>query len=111
MTPPGDGSFKLDSTQETFEATTPYQSEVRPPAPRLTQWAYSLVVEGKDPAVPFTLVLRDPVLDEQIASDRTTDGIASIEAALQDQVYELRVEAEQPLSFRAICTQTYGYHE
>jgi len=110
MTPPDEGSFKLDSTQVTFEGTAPYQSEVCPPAPRLTQWAYSIVVEARDPAIPFALMLRDPVLDEQIASDRTTDGIASIEAALQDQAYELRIESEQPLAFRAICTQTYGYH-
>ncbi len=108
MVPP-DGSLKLDSLQETFEGQAPYTAQVEPPVPTLSQWAYSLVVEGKDRSVPYRLVLFDPLKGEAVAEDETTDGIASVEAELREQVYELRIETDRPLEFRAICTQTYGY--
>jgi hypothetical protein len=104
-----DGSLKLDSIQETIEAIAPYQSDVSPPASRLSHWAYSLVTEAKDKSIPYSIVLVDPVKGEEVASDSTTDGIASIEAELREQTYELRIDCEQALDFRAICTQTYGY--
>jgi hypothetical protein len=111
MVPPSGGSLQLGSSQETFEGATTHVDSVQPPVPRLTQWAYSLVVQGQDPSVPFTVKLRDPSSGSEIVSADTTDGIASIEAVLEEQTYELRIVADQPLSFLAICTQTYGYRE
>jgi|YelNatPaOPRAMG01_1025707.scaffolds.fasta_scaffold125880_2 hypothetical protein len=104
-----DSSLVLDSREETIAGTTPFSQIVRPPAERLVQWAYSLVVQTEPPG-RVTLSLRDPVLNQAVAVDRSEDGIASIEATLAEHPYELRIESEQPLSFRAICTQTYGYH-
>lgn len=111
MVPPDGGSLKLDTKQETIEGTAPYQAEVEPPASALAQWAYSLVVEGLDRSIPYSVVLIDPLRGEEVASAQTTDGIASIEAELREQTYDLRILSEQPLDFRAICTQTYGYRE
>jgi hypothetical protein len=111
MAPSHGGSLKLDSAQETFEGTTTYVGSVQPPATGLTQWAYSLVIQGLDPTIPFSVRLRDPRSGREVAFGDTTDGIASVESVLQEQTYELRIEADQPLSFRAICTQTYGYRE
>lgn len=109
MTVPEGGGLVLDSRQETFSGTTPFAQAVRPPAQRLVQWAYSLVVQT-DPPARVTVALRDPELGQTVAVDRSEDGIASIEAALAERTYELRIESEQPLAFQAICTQTYGYH-
>ena len=111
MTPPDSGSLRLDTSQETIEGTAPYRGEVLPPASAMSHWAYSLVIEGKDPSVPYRVTLLDPSTGEQVAADQTTDGIASIEAELREQTYELQIEPEQPVAFRAICTQTYGYRE
>jgi hypothetical protein len=114
MTPPDSGSLRLDTSQETIEGTAPYRGEVLPPASAMSHWAYSLVIEGKDPSVSYRVILLDPSTGEQVAADQadqTTDGIASIEAELHEQTYELQIESEQSVAFRAICTQTYGYRE
>ncbi len=100
----------LDSSQETFEGTLPFQGAVTPPAAGLVQWAYSLVVEGLDHSVPFTVTLLN-VRGEHVASDQAIEGVASIETALAEQTYELRIEGDRAISFRAICTQTYGYRQ
>jgi hypothetical protein len=104
-----DGSLKLDTIQETIEAIAPYKGEVVPPVSRLSHWAYSLVTEAEDKSIPYSLALIDAETGEVVVSDSTTDGIASIEAELSEQTYELRIDCEQALAFRAICTQTYGY--
>ncbi len=110
MTAAGGGAFTLDSSQETFEGTTPYQGQVLPPAAGLVQWAYSLVVEGMDHTVPFSVTLFDSQ-GAEITSDQAVEGVASIEGELREQAYALRIEGKRPLAFRAICTQTYGYHQ
>lgn len=102
------GGLNLDSSQETFEGTMPYRGPVKPPVPGLVQWAYSLVVEGLDHAVPFTVTLVDSK-GTPVASSQSEEGVASIEGELREQSYELCIEGAQPLAFRAICSQTYGY--
>ncbi|MBN1483768.1 MAG: hypothetical protein JXA37_03525 [Chloroflexia bacterium] len=105
------GSLQLETSQETIEAQMPYQGKVQPPASGLTHWAYSLVIEGMDPSVPYKVVLSDASSGEEVASAETTDGIVSIEGELAEVVHELHIESAKPNSFRAICTQTYGYRQ
>jgi len=102
------GGLNLDSSQETFEGMMPYRGPISPPAPGLVQWAYSLVVEGLDHSVPFAVTLVDSK-GIQVASGQSEEGVASIEAELREQSYELGIEGAQPIAFRAICSQTYGY--
>lgn len=102
------GTFHLDSSQETFEGQTPFCREVLPPAAGLVQWAYSLVVQGTEAAQPFSVILLD-ARGQRVASGEAEEGIASLEAELREQPYELRIESARPIAFRAICTQTYGY--
>lgn len=111
MTPPDGGMLKLDTAQETFEGIMPYQREVPPPVTGLTQWAYSLVIEGGDHAVPFRVKLFDPRTGEEMAGADADEGIASIEVELREGIYQLAMEVQHELPFRAICTQTYGYRE
>lgn len=111
MTPPNGGTLKLDTSQETIEDTMNYEDVVRPPVEGLTQWAYSLVVEGEDHAVHFKVELLDAASGEEVVAAEAIDGIASIEAELQEKNYQLRMKANRALPFRAICTQTYGYRE
>ena len=51
---------------------------------------------------------------DDVGTRITTDSEtmrSTFEAVLEEQTYELRIVADQPLSFLAICTQTYGYRE
>jgi hypothetical protein len=110
MAAPDSGGLNLDSSQETFEGTLPYSGVVTPPVPGLVQWAYSLVVEGMDHSVAFSVTLLNSK-GEKVTSDQAVEGIASIEGALAEQTYELRIDGARPISFRAIRTQTYGYRQ
>jgi hypothetical protein len=110
MTTPDGGELILDSAQDTFEGSMPFRDQVTPPAFGLVQWAYSLVVQGLEGEAPFTVTLLD-AHGEKIASDQAVEGVASIEGALLQQNYELRIEGERPMPFRAIRSQTYGYRQ
>ena len=102
------GGLSLDTSQQRFEGTMPYRAAVSPPAARLVQWAYSLVVEALEHAVAFTVTLRD-AKGQRVALAQSDEGVASIELELREQTYELDIESTEPAAFRAICTQTYGY--
>lgn len=104
------GGLILDSSQDTFEGTMPFQDQVMPPAMGLIQWAYSLVVEGMDHAVNFQVTLLD-ANGEKVAADQSVEGVASIEGDLRQQVYQLQITGEKPIAFRAIRAQTYGYRQ
>jgi hypothetical protein len=106
----GSGELMLDSTQDTFEGTMPFRGQVAPPVPGLVHWAYSVVVEGLQHDVPFSVTLCNAQGD-RISSDQAVDGVASIEGDLRQQTYELRIEGERPIAFRAIRSQTYGYRQ
>ena len=110
MTTSDGGGLILDSTQDTFEGTIPYQGQVPPPAPGLVQWAFSLVVQSLEGEVPFSVTLLD-ARGEKVTADQAIEGVASIEAELRQQNYELRIEGEKPVAFRAIRSQTYGYRQ
>ncbi len=104
------GGLILDSSQDTLEGTMPFQDQVLPPATGLVQWAYSLVVEGMDHAVNFTVTLLD-ANGEKVAFDQAVEGVASIEGDLRQQVYRLEINGDKPMAFRAIRAQTYGYRQ
>ena len=110
MTTSDGGGLVLDSAQDTFEGTMPFQEQVSPPVPGLVQWAYSLVVQSLEGEAPFKVTLRD-AQGEEVAADQAVEGVASIEGELRQQKYDLSIVAEQPMAFRAIRTQTYGYRQ
>jgi hypothetical protein len=110
MVTPDGGGLILDSSQDTFEGTMPYHAQVTPPMPGLVQWAYSLVVQALESDVAFSVTLLE-AQGSRVAADQAVDGVASIEGDLRQQNYELRVEGEKPIAFRAIRSQTYGYRQ
>lgn len=110
MTTSDGGGLILDSAQDTFEGTMPFREQVIPPMPGLVQWAYSLVVQGLEGDVPFTVTLLD-AQGEKVAADQAVEGVASIESELRQRNYELRIEGDRPIAFRAIRSQTYGYRQ
>lgn len=110
MTTSDGGGLVLDTIQDTVEGTMPFREQVMPPAAGLVQWAYSLVVQGLEGEAPFTVTLLDAA-GEQVAADQAIEGVASIEGALGQQTYDLRIEGARPMAFRAIRSQTYGYRQ
>ena len=110
MTTSDGGELLLDSAQDTFEGTMPFRDQVIPPMPGLVQWAYSLVVQGLESEAPFTVTLLD-AQGEQVAADQSVEGVAGIEGDLHQESYQLCIEGAQPLAFRAIRSQTYGYRQ
>ena len=110
MATPDGGGLILDSAQDTFEGMMPFQDQVVPPVAGLVQWAYSLVVQGLEGEAPFTVTLLD-AQGQKVAGDQAVEGVASIEGALLQQTYTLRIEGDRPMPFRAIRSQTYGYFQ
>jgi hypothetical protein len=110
MTTSDGGGLVLDSAQDTFEGTMPYQDQVTPPVPGLVQWAYSLVVQSLEGEAAFEVTLSDPQ-GEKVAVAQAIEGVASIEGELRQQNYDLHIAGQKPMPFRAICTQTYGYRQ
>lgn len=110
MTTASGGALLLDSTQDTFEGTMPFRGQVTPPVAGLVHWAYSVVVEGLEHDVPFSVTLLNAQGD-RVAMDQAVGGVAAIEGDLRQQIYELRIEGVRPIAFRAIRSQTYGYRQ